>query len=526
MRKLHWSDLFFVLLASFPPLALMVHNITEDELSVVVRPLIFSLLFAVFVFGVSALFTRDTRKSALITSLIIVLFFSFGHLMQSLEGIYVLGIDIGRLRVLIWPVLITLVLGVRVILRSRSIPILLPKYLFLVSAILVSLQLGQIGYYAFREFTSNLNKPIAQEVIAPEDKPSQPDASLPDIYYIILDSYTRQDVLSQIYQFDNSKFINQLNELGFYVGNCSPSNYLVTKLSLSSSLNMDYLIDLDRHLEPNKDIDKFVLSDLIQHSRIRKELESRGYRFYSIEGSYLLTNIPDSYRQLKLSDTEQNISDGQWINPFEEMYIKTTAAIILYRLPLGPVTKWIEGLTFPFTKKALIQQFQLSSLTQVSKEPGPKFVFTHLMIPHFPYIFTADGKIQSDASYYLRDLRKADDPIQRDGYTNQIQFLNNRLPEIIKSIINNSNHPPVIIIQGDHGLDNSHRSAILNAYYFPKANGYPDLYPTISPVNTFRLVSNRLFNTEYPLLPDLTYGLVGDGFGSSVIKDDCYHDSN
>src|ERR1035437_726347 len=63
----------------------------------------------------------------------------------------------------------------------------------------------------------------------------------PDVYYIILDMYTRADILRQVHKYDNSPFIQQLTAKGFYVGSCSQSNYGITTLSLSSSLNMDYL---------------------------------------------------------------------------------------------------------------------------------------------------------------------------------------------------------------------------------------------------------------------------------------------
>ena len=45
------------------------------------------------------------------------------------------------------------------------------------------------------------------------------------------------------------------------------------------------------------------------------------------------------------------------------------------------------------------------------------------------------------------------------------------------------------------------RSAILNAYYLP-GPGREQLYPSISPVNSFRLLFNAYFGTKLPMLPD------------------------
>jgi len=46
--------------------------------------------------------------------------------------------------------------------------------------------------------------------------------------------------------------------------------------------------------------------------------------------------------------------------------------------------------------------------------------------------------------------------------------------------------------------------ANLIAYYFPN-NGAGVLYPTITPVNTFRLVLNTYFGQDLTLLPDVSY---------------------
>ncbi len=44
----------------------------------------------------------------------------------------------------------------------------------------------------------------------------------------------------------------------------------------------------------------------------------------------------------------------------------------------------------------------------------------------------------------------------------------------------------------------------LNAYYFPDG-GSPQVYDSVSPVNTFRIIFNRYFGADLPLLPDRHY---------------------
>jgi hypothetical protein len=45
---------------------------------------------------------------------------------------------------------------------------------------------------------------------------------------------------------------------------------------------------------------------------------------------------------------------------------------------------------------------------------------------------------------------------------------------------------------------------ILNAYYLP-GDPTTEPYPTITPVNTFRVILNGYFGGSLPLLPDRTY---------------------
>jgi hypothetical protein len=83
-------------------------------------------------------------------------------------------------------------------------------------------------------------------------------------------------------------------------------------------------------------------------------------------------------------------------------------------------------------------------------------------------------------------------------------------------ILTNSNKPVVIVLQSDHGDEKfldwdaptsqgvSVRSAILNAIYYSD-QVYDEFYPTMTPVNTFRVVFNHWFGTQYPLLFDKVF---------------------
>ena len=101
-------------------------------------------------------------------------------------------------------------------------------------------------------------------------------------------------------------------------------------------------------------------------------------------------------------------------------------------------------------------------------------------------------------------------------YTAQLSYINTLVLDTIDAILTNSETPPVIILQSDHGpgayfdwesMNNTYlpeRLGILNAYYFPDGI-YANLYPSITPVNSFRVVLDQFFGTQLGLLEDQSY---------------------
>ena len=330
-----------------------------------------------------------------------------------------------------------------------------------------------------------------------------PSKSVPDIYLIIVDGYGRVDFLQDVYGYDNTQFVAFLKEKGFYVADHATSNYPQTQLSLSSMLNMQYLnASVDEFGDTS---DRTALYELVQHPIIRQLMENQGYKFVALPSATLVTQIRDAdiYFNLTTSD----------INEFEAFLLSSTVLGVA-------VESWgvdLPVMSYELHRKYIL--FSLDKLREVPDIPGPKFVFAHVMVPHPPFIFDRDGNfILPDGPYIMWDgsfFPGTKEEYQK-GYTDQVTFLNQKLIEIISDILARSANPPIIILQGDHGpgafynmleLDNScvyERFSILNAYYFPNGD-YQLLYPSVTPVNSFRVVLNRYFGAQLDLLEDRSY---------------------
>jgi hypothetical protein len=156
------------------------------------------------------------------------------------------------------------------------------------------------------------------------------------------------------------------------------------------------------------------------------------------------------------------------------------------------------------------QLFLLSELEQLPKMTPPKFVYAHVLVPHEPFVFKADGGLQTDSAFYSEGWGlPIDDQHDQEGYRNQVTFINRRLIPILETILRESQTPPIILLQSDHGVA-PNRNANLGAYYLP-GDGKDALYSQITSVNTFRVVFNAYFDGQYPLLPDRAYESSSQG---------------
>jgi hypothetical protein len=490
----------------YPVLALLAHNISQVTPLYSLRSFLIALLLAALTLVVARLILRDWRRAALVTSPAVLLFFTYGLLFTTASNLPLLGGKMGGHHWL-HPVLIAAIVIVLVVLGWLSLKRLdLPSWtrtLNLFGILAVILPLAQIVWYESRNayVSSTLARPLVNAADLGLKVPA--GKTPPDIYYIILDMYTRNDAMQTNLGYDNSQFLAALEQRGFYVASCSQSNYPSTYPSLTSSLNFNYLGALSPDFSP-PNTQENDMYDFLQQSAVRTVLKGLGYKIVSFESGFSPDELHDAdYYYSFESDIWGELTLGG-LNPFESLLTQSSAGAVLYNYSLShPAIRGFFDQSYIVFRNRMV--YAMDKLPEMPSLPGPKFVFVHLIAPHNPFAFGPNGEVVVRKTPFTLNNDQDAQNIQdfTRGYTAEVTYLDSSFLKIVDEIIKNSSTAPIIIIQGDHGIPRlaNWNMTNLNVYYLP-GGGESSLYPSISPVNSFRVIFNDYFGGNLDLLPD------------------------
>jgi hypothetical protein len=513
------SFLYPLLFAIFPILALWETNFSNMGSLDAIHALLVTIIAAIVLYFILKLITRNSIKAGLISTLILLLYFTYGQILLVIKGAPEWGPKIARHRFMLplWAAI--LAIGVFLILKYWRKLTGLVLYLNLIGLFLLASSGLQIGLAINREQATG----VAQNPILNEADPAfnaqqaGNKADFPDIYLIVIDSYSRDDIILNKFHYDNSPFSQALTNMNFVVPRCSMSNYAFTAFSMSSMLNMNYLEAFYPGRSPTTtSFDSSAFDVYIRNSLVRNNLTELGYKTISFETDYPWVEIPDAdiyYRSISFRsimgdiltpsdfDTQLNettmissLSDASIVSPKVRKYLST-----LQKSENNLVQKVFTLFNIQIKNKKYFRILDsLDKLENLAEIPGPKFVYLHSAGLHGDYVLGPNGEYQP-----------TDDDIP--GYENSLIYMDKRMLQIIPRLINNSRIPPIIILQGDHGAPPVTNSRLSNyqALYMP-GKGKEVIYPSLTPVNTFRLIFNTYFNAHYPLLKDISYTRNGN----------------
>ncbi|MDP7602766.1 MAG: hypothetical protein QF546_02915 [Alphaproteobacteria bacterium] len=321
---------------------------------------------------------------------------------------------------------------------------------------------------------------------------------LPNVYFFIFDEYDRADQLKKIFNFDNRPFLDALVDRGFVIGERSLANFPATLLSVSSTLSMNYIVP------PGKAFDWWG-ADNRGAKRVIDGYNPVVERFHELGYKYFHGGGENYVRCGNAEDRCIRAKPVTWIREQERLLmLMTPLRLFRYRLRFAT-----EKFTPEVVKKAI-------------KEYGgmPRFVYAHYMIPRSSVydeecspVSVLDGmtKVTKLPRHDLELMRK-----RKLRYLNDIKCLNPSLIGLVDTILSDDKDP-IIILQSDHGSTFLHdwktpewpddefleRYGILNAIRLPDRCRH-QLYPTMTSVNTFRIVFACIEDRPPRLLDDIS----------------------
>jgi hypothetical protein len=495
-----------LLVALIPVLSMYARVPGRTEPTEALRSCAIALAVAALLFSVARIADRDARKGALFASAALATFIAVGAMYPSFGDWEFAGIAPFRRRYFIPMIYVALAATAVALFRTRrplgTVTALVNVLAF--GALLPPFaSLGTAQLTAARQAAHMPTLPPLVAVTRPETRPN--------IYYIIFDRYGGRESL-RAWGIDNEPTYQYLASKGFYVAEQSRANYIKTVLSLASSMNLEYLDDLPRTYGAESRL-WAPIHERVRNNRVNAFLGSYGYELLHLGSWYWPTRVnPYATRN---------------INYYDAVPLPLTA-LLSENVLFEPIQRAIDSpLVNPRRQQWHRVVRQVDDVVELAGRKGPKFVFLHVLVPHTPYVFDRDG---SYVSLQLEHRRTA-----YENYVNQVHAANLLMRRLVEGILERSPTPPVILIQGDegpypHGTDGDfydwsrasaailrHRAGILNAYYLPGGHGSA-LYPSISPVNSFRVVFNEYLGTRLPLLPDRTLR-HGSGFRPLAFED-------
>lgn len=480
---LYRQPVFLILL----PVFFVFHGFTENYNSIPSGDALFlTLIYIAVSIVIAAIFYliyRNTRKAAFITFSIMAFHFFFGAMQDFLRNHFE-GSFLSRY-IFILPSGLIIFIMLLILLKKRD-PITLQPYLNILLAVIILTDVVWL--------LSKMNAQLKEnQMLAFTNQVHCDSCKSPDIYFVILDGYSGNSALIENFNFDNSGFENELDQLGFYVTENSISNYNYTPFSIASVLNAAYL-RLNMETKGPGNLNNSYLR--IRNNRVVNFLESYHYQFYNYS-IFNFADIPSTASGNFLRARTQLITSQTFLS---RLWKDIVFNVETRKWKIRPLEKKLAYAHLENNNNSIRKMLETAS----TGSPYPKFIYTHLMMPHYPYYYNSKG--QPMAFEYLLQGQQ----YNKKNYVEYLQYCNQKIVQFTNTILKASSAPPVIILAGDHGFrqknkdeDRKYCFSNLMAVYLPTGD-YSNFYTGMSLVNLFPAVFNSVFDQEIPVLKDST----------------------
>ena len=483
------------LLASLLPLGLGIYpvlnsyalNVSILRISNIWGALLIMALSALVIFLLTGMFIRKNSFQTAVASFpFLILFLNYGSIYNILikwDALRIYHFNLLPVLIVFGIYLIHVISQIRIESHRKIWLVLISVVGFMLIFSLLTIIPAEFRKYKQEQENKQRSESLNQDTSKTE---------YPDIYWLIFDEFAGFDSIRDYFNYSEvDEFVSNLESIGFDVIEGSHSSTQHTLQEIATRLNYSIV---------NPDLDRVSYYELISNNKVMEILKDYGYTTVILDeprsfsfGFPGKTKITADIHLDEVIGTEP-VKMISLTNSFPMMVIKRTMLspwTAAYELDDEEITRHQKAIYYV--------AYELGKLDTKS----PKFVYTHLMFPHEPIIFAADGT--------LLDLEQLQN---WDNYLGQYKFSISIIETTLKNILSNTdaNNPPIIILQSDHGARNNnvngkitlpdyppeYNTSIMYALYAPMCPNMP-IKDGIDPVNTFPLIFNCLFDMDIPL---------------------------
>lgn len=315
-----------------------------------------------------------------------------------------------------------------------------------------------------------------------------------NVYWIVLDGYPRQDVLRDMFGYDNRPFLKWLESKDFVVVDQSRANFPATIYSIAATLSMNYPVAADGTMTPMAALYPIVRGESQTVARFR----SMGYHY---------VHFASGYDHLTLCEEKSDnicIIGSKGLGEFDVALLSSTPLKIWLDMVTSADS---EGADDPFSWGGVDDL--IDKLPEIRESPTPFFLYAHVIAPHPPMRLRRDCSRRPSAP----DLQ-AWNPAEKAAFIEQIECTNSQTIALIERIVSRDKNA-IVLVQSDHGSafrgqfsadskkaaewddeDFRERFAVLNAMRLPQeCRSRVTMDATL--IETFGIVLSCIEGTEF-----------------------------
>jgi hypothetical protein len=478
-----------LVIAVYYPLYMMASDEGMTDVSNVLRPAIFCFLMALILMALLGVVLRNLHRAALWVAMVVVLVFGTRFLNRIIAR--VLGGEagpVGELYVLVGMAVVAI--GLALFARPG---VNMTRIANVVAVVMIAFPLLTLLLREFSFTTATAdNGRFLQE--NPGFDRAASSGIRPNIVHIVLDGYSRRDVLADLYHYDNTPFLDRLHEKGFVVADRATSPYNQTLMVMGSVFSGTMLEGSER-LGSATELRETV-RDSLRRNPVMATLSRLGYHTAALDVRY---------DPVRMDFLDRLLGQNTLTNFEAAVFERTSLYLVTYSLGLASASITPEIFSTPYERDLA----------------APFFLYVHLLAPHPPFDVNRHGEVvkqeggprgMMDGDHFTGN-RPNRREMYRHGYVEKLQFVNQGVLSMVDRILGKAEATTIIIIHGDHGgglhlLQNNPAASCIQERFSPLLAVYATdgrlqrALPTdMNLANLYRIVFNTYFGTEMPLLP-------------------------